>query len=360
MTSRTVKLRHSVQRGMGFGRSRWCVFASLGFLLGVGEAALAQTKPIPRAVPKVCATANLPQEVTVALDRHCDRPLIAPEISISSITGSSASVQMSSSDDLLLTDAYLEHDSSVGTLVLGGQHCHVPTSDSLLSSCNSVAEVPDPEPAAEIPNSPAPVDASSTAELDIDPQIIEDSPVLQRWLEEVPDVATDINHDPAFRTRVRVGYTEFPSTDNTGGIQVGVQDVFVGRTPLTFSAEYAGNGRGDRESFGIDAQYYILPLGWYGNIAPVLGYHAIDTPDVNVEGLNIGFRIILIPSRSGGADLSLTQSWVAPGTHDEIGLTTFSVGYAVSRDLRVATEIQSQNTQQRRESSVSLLLEWLL
>jgi hypothetical protein len=196
--------------------------------------------------------------------------------------------------------------------------------------------------------------------VDVDPQVIESSPVLQRWLEEVPDIATDIQHDPAFRTRLRIGYAEFPSADNTGGVYVGVQDVFVGRTPLTLSAEYAVNSRGDRELIGIDAQYYLLPLGWYGNVAPVLGYRSINTSEFNTQGVNVGLRIILIPSRTGGADLSLTQSWVAPGTADEVGLTTFSAGYAITGNMRIGTDIQTQNTPDRQESRVSLVWEWML
>ena len=212
------------------------------------------------------------------------------------------------------------------------------------------------------------VTATSTSEqpaaiaqttVEVAPDIIENSPVLQRWLEEVPDVAVDIQHDPAFRTRVRVGYASFPSTDQTGGWYVGVQDVFVGRTPLTLSAEYTANSRGDRELIGADAQYYLLPLGWYGNVAPVLGYRSISTPTFDTQGVNVGLRIILIPSRTGAADLTLTQSWVAPGTAEEVGLTTLAVGYAITEAIRLGTDIQTQNTRDRQESRVSLLLEWM-
>jgi hypothetical protein len=104
----------------------------------------------------------------------------------------------------------------------------------------------------------------------------------------------------------------------------------------------------------------ILPLGWYGNVAPVLGYRSLDTPTYSVSGFNVGFRIVLIPSRTGAADLSLTQTWVAPGTPDEVGLTTFSVGYAVTSQLRIATDIQTQNAPGRQDSRVGVLLEWLL
>lgn len=214
------------------------------------------------------------------------------------------------------------------------------------------------EPSAVWPE--AAMNVASVQQVDVDPAIIENSPVLQRWLEDVPNLAVDIGHDPAFRTRVRVGYAEFPSTDSTGGIYVGVQDVFVGRTPLTLSADYATNGRGDRQEFGIDAQYYVLPLGWYGNVAPVIGYREIETPSFESSGMNLGLRVILIPSRTGTADLSVTQSWVAPGTDREVGLTTFAAGYAIAEDLRIGTDIQIQNTRERQESRVGILLEWML
>lgn len=219
----------------------------------------------------------------------------------------------------------------------------------------------DPSVAAiATPLQDAHADAIATANpIDVDSQVIEDSPVLRRWLQDIPDIADDIRRDPAFRTRLRVGYSRFPSTAQTNGFQVGVQDVFVGRTPLTLSADYGRNGRGDRESYGIDAQYYLLPLGWYGNLAPVVGYRSIDTPDFATDGLNLGFRVIVVPSRTGAADISFTQTWVRPGSSEEVGVSTLSVGYAVTRNLRIATDIQKQNTPARQDSRVSLLLEWM-
>lgn len=196
-------------------------------------------------------------------------------------------------------------------------------------------------------------------DIDVAPDIIESSPVLQRWLEDVPDIATDIQHDPAFRTRVRLGYSEFPSADDVGGVYVGVQDVFVGQTPLTLSADYSVSSDGELAEIGADAQYYLLPLGWYGNVAPVIGYRSVDTPDFHSAGINLGLKIILIPSRTGAADLSLTQTWIAPGTDQEVGLTTFSAGYAIAEDIRIGTDIQTQNTRDRQESRVSLLVEWM-
>lgn len=244
-------------------------------------------------------------------------------------------------------------------------NCDRPAKVSIPSPLNSAAVAPTSsrQDLAMTPFQPSRWSAgqqlASAQSVEVDPEIIESSPVLQRWLEEVPDVSVDIQHDPAFRTRVRVGYSQFPSTDHTSGYYLGVQDVFLGRTPLTLSAEYSANGRGDRELIGVDAQYYLLPLGWYGNVAPVVGYRAVNNDTFSSDGINVGLRIILIPSRTGAADLSLTQSWVSPGTPDEVGLTTFSAGYAVTEDVRLATDIQTQNTRERQESRVSVLVEWL-
>jgi len=64
-------------------------------------------------------------------------------------------------------------------------------------------------------------------------------------------------------------------------------------------------------------------------------------------------------SRGGGADISLTQSWVSPGTDEEVGLTTLSLGYAVTRSLRVSTVIQKQNAPQDKDSRVGVVWEWI-
>jgi len=43
--------------------------------------------------------------------------------------------------------------------------------------------------------------------LDLPEHIIQESPALQRWLKEVPDILEDIKHDPSFKTRFRLGFT---------------------------------------------------------------------------------------------------------------------------------------------------------
>lgn len=208
-------------------------------------------------------------------------------------------------------------------------------------------------------SAPQPQTTSKPDQLDLSPEIIEGSPVLQRWLRQVPNVLEEIKNDPSFRTRLRLGYSQFPSTGQAGGVNVGVEDVFLGRTGFTVSGEYQAAFNGKREAYGGDLHYYLRPLGSYVNIAPVVGYRHLETDEYSTDGVNVGARLLLVLSRSGAADISLTQSWVSPGTDEEVGLTTLSVGYAFTRNLRLSTDIQKQNARQSKDSRVGIVLEWM-
>jgi len=196
--------------------------------------------------------------------------------------------------------------------------------------------------------------------LNLEPSIIDNSPVLQRWLKKVPDVADEISNRPSFRTRLRIGYAQFPSTNQLSGWGVGIEDLWLFSGNTTFSALYQTSFDNTRQTWGFDLNYYLRPVGRYFNVAPIVGYRDINTPLYAAEGLNLGLRFLVVLSRGGGADLVLTQSWTAPGTDQEIGLTTFSIGYALTSKLRLATEIQRQSAPQRRDSRFGILLEWLL
>ncbi len=197
--------------------------------------------------------------------------------------------------------------------------------------------------------------------LDLDPAVIESSPTLQRWLDRIPDVADDIRNQPSFRTRLRAGYAQFPSTAQIGGFGAAVEDVFlVAGTGLSASADYSRSWNGDRASYGGEARYYLLPLGGYVNIAPTVGYRSLHTPAYQTDGLDVGLRLMLVPSRGGGADLALSQRWVAPGSEGEVGITSLAIGYAVTRQLRLGTDFQLQNSRFGQDSRFGLSLELLL
>jgi hypothetical protein len=201
--------------------------------------------------------------------------------------------------------------------------------------------------------------AANAAPVDVPPGVLEESPVLQRWQEEVPNVLEEIQTDPSLPTRLRGGYSQFPSSEHLGGFHVGLEDWWLGRTGLSVSAGYEGSFGGERSHLSLDLHYHLLPLGGYFNVAPILGYHHLGTPDYSRGGVNIGMRLILIPSRGGGTDLSLSQTFVNPGSGTEIGLTTLSMGYALSQQWRLGTEIEKQNSTERKDSRVSISLEWM-
>ncbi len=194
--------------------------------------------------------------------------------------------------------------------------------------------------------------------LDLNPQIIEESPTLQKWLQEPPNVLDSIENDPSFRTRIRVGYSQFPSSHQSSGINIGVEDIFLDKTSFTIRGDYQTNFE-NRHSGGVDLQYYVLPLGWYVNVAPIVGYRYLDTQNYHTDGLNLGGKLILPLSRNGAADITLMQTFVSPGSTDEVGISTLSVGYAVTNNLRIATDIQKENSRVQKDSRVSFVLEWI-
>ncbi|NET49456.1 MAG: hypothetical protein F6K09_12195 [Merismopedia sp. SIO2A8] len=196
--------------------------------------------------------------------------------------------------------------------------------------------------------------------LDLDPAIIDDSPVLQRWLEEIPDVLSDIETDPSFRPRIRLGYTQDWSDDG-GGIIVGVEDIFLGRSGLTLSGDYQTRFEPSDYQYGADLRYHFLPLGHSVNIGPVLGYRHVSREDLSVDGVNVGVRLVLVPSRTGAADLSLTQTWVRPGSDRfSVSRFTLSAGYALTQTLRLSTDFRLETAEQEQTTDVGLLLEWML
>jgi hypothetical protein len=195
--------------------------------------------------------------------------------------------------------------------------------------------------------------------LDIPDQVLKESPTLQRWLKEVPDLLEDIRHDPSFRTRLRLGFTTFPSTDNAGGINVGVEDIFIKRTGLTVSADYQSAFNGDRNAYGADLHYFVLPLGNYFNLAPLIGYRYVQSNDFNTDGLHLGLRLMLAFSRTGAGDVSLSQSYISPGGSEEVGITSLSVGYAVTSKLRLSTDLEWQNSIEDKDSRAGINLEFL-
>ena len=205
----------------------------------------------------------------------------------------------------------------------------------------------------------ASAETESLSEPDIPAEIIQESPVLQKWLEETPNILEDIRNDPSFRTRLNLGFVIYPSNDDATGIQIAIKDIFIGRTGLTLSADYQSSFDSDRISSGADLHYFLFPLGNYINIAPLLGYRYIQNENFDTDGVNLGLRLMLSLSRTGGADISIAQSFVSPGSDQEVGLFSVGVGYGIIDRVRLSTDWKLQNSKQNKDDSFSIGIDYL-
>lgn len=224
-----------------------------------------------------------------------------------------------------------------------------------------VCFLPQPRVWAEGEKNPS----SAAEELDLPQGIIDNSPVIQKWLKQIPDVAKEIRYTPSFKTLLRFGYSQFPSSHHTGGFSLAIEDLFIANTPLTVSAQYSQNfeeasRKQKRQTAGGTIQYYLLPLGEYVNVAPLVGYKYIKTGDYVTEGLNVGIKLKLALSPGGGGDLSVTQSFLSPTSSDEVGMTEITAGYALTKSVRLFSGIGWQNSLKRADSQVTVGLELLL
>ncbi len=197
---------------------------------------------------------------------------------------------------------------------------------------------------------------SQAKDLKLNQEIINNSPVLQRWLVEPPDILFDIYNTPSFRSKIRLGIT---SRDQSLGYDVGVADIFLGQSPVTFSAGYQHEFSGRETDINADLKYYLLPLGGYFYIAPQIGYRYIDFFGENVSGVDLGWQGILVLSPRS-ADLRLSQTFTAPRSDRETSITTLSTSFALNNRLNIGSSIQWRRSPLRSDSRVGFYLEWRL
>ena len=194
-------------------------------------------------------------------------------------------------------------------------------------------------------------------ELELERQVIESSPVLRRWLENPPDLLEDIYKMPSFNSKVRVGIT---SRNNSLGIEAGFEDFSVGSSPLTVSGHYQTELSGRESEIQANLRYYVLPLGSYWNLAPIVGYRQFNQSDrPQISGLDIGLQgsLVLSPHSS---DLRLSHIFTDPTGNLEMSTTTLSTSYAITNNLRLGTKIEWRRSPLIYDSRVGILLELAL
>jgi len=194
-------------------------------------------------------------------------------------------------------------------------------------------------------------------DLEIDRQVIESSPVLQRWLEKPPDLLEDIYNTPSFNTKLRVGLT---SRNNSFGVEGGFEDLFVGPSRLTVSGSYQTEFSGRESELQANIRYYVLPLGSYWNVSPMVGYRQFNQFErPQISGLDVGLQGILVLSPHS-SDLRLSHTFTSPSSNLEMSTTALSSSYAITNTLRLGTKIEWRRSPLIYDSRVGFLLELAL
>ncbi len=204
------------------------------------------------------------------------------------------------------------------------------------------------DPAAELKT-------SSTTAIDLGQyqDLVHDSPVLRRWLEKPPDLLQEIRNTPVVPTRLQV------SLQSTTW-SLGVEDVGLGDR-FTLSGEYQqSRERSADQDYGSLLRYYIAPRGSRMNLAPQVGYRAIQESDRSLSGPQFGAFVILALAPQA-ADLTLSYSWLAPREAEEstATLATITAAYALSPSTRVAARYQRRNSTISQDGTFGLVLEWI-
>ncbi|MBD2178107.1 hypothetical protein H6F42_14390 [Pseudanabaena sp. FACHB-1998] len=194
-------------------------------------------------------------------------------------------------------------------------------------------------------------------ELEIDRQIIERSPVLRRWLEKPPDLLEDIHNTPSFDKKFRIGIT---SRNNSLGLEAGFEDLFVGQSSWAVSGSYQTEFSGRESEIQANFRYYLLPLGSYWNISPIVGYRQFNQWErPQTSGLDVGLLGILVLSPHS-SDLRLSHTFTSPNGNLEMSTTVLSTSYAITNNFRLGTKIEWRRSPLIYDSRVGFLLELAL
>ncbi|NJN63263.1 MAG: hypothetical protein HC795_18650, partial [Coleofasciculaceae cyanobacterium RL_1_1] len=174
--------------------------------------------------------------------------------------------------------------------------------------------------------------------LDI-PASLQTSPTLKNGKPRFPMLLLILKLTPLSRHASVSATKSFGDRATTPtGWQIGIEDLRLGQTRATLSTGYSQNSTGSDRDLYADLNYSLMPLGQNFQIAPTIGYRRLTVNHLATSGLELGWRTRLILSRRSAADITLDQTWVAPGTDQETGRTKLSLGYAITKNVRIATD----------------------
>jgi hypothetical protein len=194
--------------------------------------------------------------------------------------------------------------------------------------------------------------------LNIEQDLVQRSPVLKRWLDSPPSVLSEIDNNPAFPTKFKIGVASVPSRDNDYELALGVEDIFLWKSRFTASVEYRqslNQNIHNTNLWGGNVRYYLLPLGAYVNLAPQVGYTSLRLEGAEFQGPELGGKLVFALSQT--ADVSVTETIILPSQGQTVGRTQLSFGYALSPSVRVSADLGFINAPTRQDTSFGINFE---
>lgn len=184
----------------------------------------------------------------------------------------------------------------------------------------------------------------------LEASLVEQSPVLQRWLANPPNVLNLIRETPVLPLRLRLGAVGADSGS------VGLEDIALG-SRLTLSGDYRWQTDATTD-YGLHLRYYLRPRGRRFNLAPEIGFRDLSSPLGSSSGVAVGLgsTISLAP---GTADLSLSYRILNITRDRETTFASATAAYSLSRSVRLAAHYSWINSPWERDQRLGLFLEWI-
>lgn len=199
-----------------------------------------------------------------------------------------------------------------------------------------------------------PTDTPLAIELGLDEEVVESSPVLQRWLVDPPDLLDEIRNTPAVPTRLQAGV-------DVSGWSLGISDLYL-LERLSLSSTYQQSlDRPQDATFGSNLRYFVAPVGSRLNLAPQVGYGRLDQFERFLSGPQYGAYVVLALD-PGAADLTLSYNWLDPNRSTQEGGATvgeITSSYALSPSTRLAARYTWRHSTITKDQDLSLILEWV-
>lgn len=199
---------------------------------------------------------------------------------------------------------------------------------------------------------PDPVPAPLSLDLGLEGQILENSPVLRRWLQNPPNLLEEIRNTPVLPTRLQAGF------ESSSHWRISLQDLRLAER-LTLSGDYRQSSEyPEVRQYGSEMRYFLAPMGSPFNLAPQLGYRALEQKNRSLSGVSYGAFAVLALA-PGAADLTGSYSWVAPQEKGQATLAEITAAYAISPSFRLSARYSLRNSTLAQESSFGFGLEWI-